>query len=570
MLLNKHFNNLIRKRFLSADYLILGAGSAGCVLANRLTEDPNTTVTLIEAGRKDNNILDSWKIHMPSALTYNLDSNKYNWNYNTVPQKNLNNRVIHQPRGKVIGGSSSLNAMVYVRGHALDFERWSKEDGCLDWSYADCLPYFKKAQNHIESGDLYRGEKGPLDVCSKDSSKNKYGELFNIFQKAGIQSGYPYSEDLNGFQQEGFGKLDMTISPNGKRCSTSNAYLKPILNRPNLNIITQAHVQRIIMDNMTAKGIEITHNNNKHKIMANTEVISCLGSIGSPQLLMLSGIGPNKHLGDIGIKTILDSPEVGNNLQDHLEFYVQYLCKKPVTLYPLSTWKFPHLRIAAGLEWFLKGTGVCASNQFEIGAFIRSRAGIEYPDIQLHFIPGCVIGQKDFLQYHGFQVHCGTLRPTSRGTLRLKSSNPNDYPLINPNYLDTEEDLIDLINGLKLTKEIIEQNTFDDYRDKCISSVNIDNLVSCTNFIKQYSHSAYHPSSTCSMGKVVDSTGKVFGIDKLRIVDASIMPSLTSGNINAPVIMMAEKCADHIKNKKPLEKEHAKWFTNKEWKTQQR
>lgn len=599
------------------DYIILGAGSAGSVVTNRIITQSDASVLLLDAGphgalggKKSlaTNFSDFWKFAMPSALTENLAS-KYDWQFKTTPQKHLNDRVIDQPRGKVMGGSSNLNAMVYARGHACDFERWNTEvtDGELSWSYADVLPYFKRAQRDATPfppvpllGDIsalpdmltYKGSDGPLVVTNGSTfSQAKYpgkpnlldrSPLFDAFVKAGVACGYNYTPDSNGFMNEGFGPLDQTVTENGERCSTEKAYLSPLLDDSGKPISSQltlspnSHVLRILFEGTKAIGVEYldSKTNQTHKVFANKEVICSLGSIGSPQLLMCSGVGLAQHLEEVGVEVVLDCAEVGSNLQDHLEFYMQYMCKKPVTLYPVGNWlPTPWYRILVGLEWFLgSGKGLAGSNQFETGGFIRTRAGIEHPNIQYHFIPGAVVGQSDFLPFHAFQAHCGTLRPTSRGTLRLRSKDTRHYPLIDPNYLATEEDIVELRDGLRLTDEIIRSAPFDEYRGKALfeNDINLTDDASVDDWIRRNSHSAYHPCSTCAMGKVTDSAGRVQGIESLRIIDASIMPSLTSGNLNSPTIMLAEKIVDHVLQRPQLSREEAKWWTHPDWQTKQR
>lgn len=547
------------------DYLILGGGSAGCVLANRLSENNLHQVTLLEAGKDDKHNWDWWKINMPAALTYNLESTKYNWGYTTSKQKGLNGRSIDAPRGKVLGGCSSINAMVYIRGHKLDFDRWGYYEGATGWTYDECLPYFIKSQKHADISENIdsKGFDGPLDV--KTISKGDYQELFNVFIKAGIEAGYPYINNINNGIQEGFGPLDMTISPNGIRCSTANAFIRPIINkRNNLRIKCNSHVNRIIFDTKSGdcgkpKAIGVEYFNNKTKnteiIYAKKEIISSLGAIGSPTLLQRSGIGDAQFLQSIGCENIIyNNPYVGKNLQDHTEVYLQYKCNKPITLYPISKWNYK--RIKAGMEWFLNGKGICSSNLFHAGAFIKSRDNIQHPDIQYHFIPGAVIGQSEFLPIHAFQIHVGTLRPKSKGVVNIKSLDPSIDPIIDPKYYSESTDLEDMKIALKHAVDIVSQPAFKEYKSEIISPMDVDILENeklIENFIRENTHSAYHLSCTCKMGddqngeNVVNSKGQVYGVDNLRIVDSSIFPSMTSGNLNAPTIMLAEKISDEIK-----------------------
>lgn len=554
-------------------YIIVGAGSAGCVLAHRLTErDKSVKVVLIESGKSDRNRWDSWTIHMPAALTYNVADRRYNWDFHTVPQPHLDGRRLHEPRGRALGGSSSINAMVYIRGHPEDFNRWARKEGAGEsWSYDNVLPYFKRAQNHARGANEFRGAGGPLNVKSYEVGEVT-NELFRVFHDAGVQAGYPSTRDVNaGYLQEGFGPFDMTISPNGVRCSTAQAYLHPALRQrgDQIEVMTSTDVARVMFDSSKrAVGVELA--GGKGVLKCDREVILCAGAVGSPQLLMQSGIGDEAHLvNDLGMeRALVHNPHVGANLQDHLEVYLQYKCLKPVTLYPVGNWtlRYLHRRVGVGLQWFLFGTGIGASNQFEIGAFIKTKEQdgegeggarrVSHPDIQYHFIPGAVLGQLEFLPYHAFQVHVGTLRPTSRGTLRLARNPDRDSyrPLIDPNFLATPEDREDMRIALRRAESIVHQPAFDEYRGERIRPAPIDvpgNLSEAPDekldeWIAAFSDSAYHLSCTCAMGKVVDPRGLVFGVSGLRVVDASIMPSMTSGNLNSPTIMIAEKLSDAI------------------------
>ncbi|TMS36019.1 hypothetical protein L596_003288 [Steinernema carpocapsae] len=533
-------------RDMKPTHIIVGAGSAGCVLANRLTEDPNNRVLLLEAGPKDH--WWNWKIHMPAALMYNLCNDKYNWFYHTTPQKHMDDRVVYWPRGRVWGGSSSLNAMAYVRGHPLDYDRWEKE-GAKNWSYKNCLPYFKKAQTHELGGDEYRGGSGPLHVLQGRCEN----PLHKAFMESGAQQGMGYTADMNGYRQEGTGPMDMTIR-NGQRWSSSKAYLWPALQRPNLHTSSGVTCTRVLFHGKKAIGIEFIRKVNFHgtenvdsysreKIYCEDSVILSGGAINSPQLLMLSGVGPADHLKAHGISVVQDTPGVGSNLQDHLEIYVQQKCTKPITLYNQSSWKFPHNMVSIGLQWFVNQTGLGASSHLESGGFARSNDQVEHPDIQFHFLPSTVHEDgREVGSCHAYQVHVGPMRSKSRGYLRLQHKDPRRHPILNPNYLSHPDDITEFRKCIEVSRELFAQKAFDEFRGEelapgadCQSDADIDA------FVRAKAASAYHPSCTCKMGDSSDNmavidgeTMGVHGLEGLKVVDASVMPSIVSGNLNAP------------------------------------
>jgi choline dehydrogenase len=525
----------------SFDYIIVGAGSAGCVLANRLTEDPAVTVALLEFGGSDNSIF----IQMPTALSIPMNMSKYNWGYKTEPEPYLDNRRMDCPRGKVLGGSSSINGMVYVRGHAMDFEEWETQ-GAKNWGYRHCLPYFRKADDWAFGTDEYRSQHGPLAV---NNGNNMQNPLYRAFIEAGEQAGYMKTEDYNGRQQEGFGPMHMTVK-DGVRWSTANAYLKPALERPNLEVITGALSQRILLDGKRASGVEFIRDGNKQTLSANREVILSAGPIASPHLLQLSGIGPAAVLQPAGIEVAHDLPGVGENLQDHLEFYFQFRCQQPITLNAeLNPWR----KFLIGARWLLTKKGLGATNHFESCAFIRSKAGVKWPDIQYHFLPGAMRydGNAAF-DGHGFQVHVGHNKPYSRGTIKVRTPSVQDKPEIIFNYLQRQEDIEAYRACVRLTREIIGQSAMDAFRGPEIQpgeSVQSDADIDA--FVRSAVESAYHPSCACRMGEddmaVVDSETRVHGIDALRVVDSSIFPTIPNGNLNSPTIMLAERAADIIK-----------------------
>ena len=547
------------------DYVIVGAGSAGCVLADRLTEDGRSTVLVLEYGGSDRSLF----IQMPAALSIPMNSKAYNWGYVSEREPHLNGRRILCPRGKVLGGSSSINGLVYVRGHPLDFERW-EEEGAKGWGYRNVLPYFRRAESFRGPADAYRGDGGPLAT----SRGLKCNPLYDAFIAAGHEAGYAVSADLNGERQEGFGPLDMTVR-NGVRSSTANAYLRPAMKRRNLNVVTHALATKIAFEGRRAIGVHYQRQGGEHEVRVRREVILSGGPINSPQLLKLSGIGPGAELSALGIDVVADRQGVGENLQDHLEFTFQVASKQPITLYGHTGLV---KRALIGAQWLLSGRGLGASNHFEAGGFIRSRAGVRYPDIQFHFLPMAVAYDGSTLaSEHGFQAHVGPMRSKSRGQVRLKSRDPAEPPLIRFNYMSHPEDWIEMRASVRLAREIFAQGAFDPYRGReiqpgaaCVSDESIDA------FVRERVESAYHPSCSCKMGAladpaaVVDPATRVIGVEALRVVNSSIMPSITNGNLNAPTIMLAEKAADMILGRDPLPASNAPYYVAPDWETRQR
>ncbi|WP_131667640.1 choline dehydrogenase [Psychrobacter pygoscelis] len=527
------------------DYIIVGAGSAGNVLATRLTEDANTKVLLLEAGRPDYRL--DFRTQMPAALAMPLQGKTYNWGYKTDPEPNMNNRVMDCGRGKGLGGSSLINGMCYIRGNALDFDNWAKIDGLEDWSYLDCLPYFKKAENRDAGENDYHGVGGPVEMTT---SKPGVNPLFEAMIEAGVQAGYPRTEDLNGYQQEGFGPMDRFVTPNGRRASTARGYLDRAKPRSNLTILTGALTDVILFDGKRAIGVKVLHEGATKTFHAAREVIVSSGAIASPQLLQRSGIGPGQWLKDVGVTEVLDLPGVGNNLQDHLELYMQYECIKPVSIAPANKWWNKPL---IGAEWLFKGTGLGATNHFEAGGFIRTHKEFTHPNVQYHFLPLAVrYDGRNASDSHSFQAHVGSLRSPSRGRVKLTSRDPNAHPSILFNYMSHEQDWQEFRAAMRITREIIHQPALDPFRGKALSpSADLVTDQQLDDYVREHGETAYHPSCTCPMGEhnesVVNGEGLVHGIDGLRVVDASIMPNIISGNLNATTIMLAEKIADKMK-----------------------
>jgi len=548
------------------DYIIVGAGSAGCVLAKNLTEDGRHSVLLIEAGPKNNAL----SLKIPAAVLKNLQSTKYNWAYQGEPEPELGGRMITHDRGKTLGGSSSINGLCFIRGHALDFEGW-RQSGCEGWGYADVLPYFKRLENYSGGENEYRGGDGPLAV-HRPKPQNP---LYKAFIDAGRDAGYQTTDDICGYRQEGFGVFDMSIE-NGERNSTAKAYLDPARPRQNLTVITDTQVQKIIFNGKEATGISYkTTNGALIKVDALKEVILSAGAVGSPQLLMLSGVGPASHLKDHGITIIADMPGVGQNLNDHPDFVLKYRCLEPVSIWPQTRLVG---RTFAGIRWLLRRDGICASNQFEAVACVRSAAGVEYPDIQLTISPAAVDDQTwKPIPEHAFQIHVGLMRGFSRGNITLRNADPASPPRILANYLKDPRDRDLLRKGIRIVREIVNQPSFKPYcGDEMypgVGSQSDDDLDTC---IEEKLNTQWHLSGTARMGSsnnqeaVVDPHGKVHGLSRIRIVDASIMPAATNGNTNSPTIMIAEKLSDSILGKTPLPRIEVPVWQNKDYETCQR
>ena len=551
---------------MQADYVIIGSGSAGSALAYRLGQ-AGMRVIVIEAGGTDAGPL----IQMPAALSYPMNMPRYDWGFHSEPEPHLGGRVLATPRGRVVGGSSSINGMVYVRGHARDYDTW-EEMGAQGWAYADVLPYFKRMENwHGEDGapSDFRGTDGPLHITRGPRNN----PLFDAFVKAGGQAGYNTTADYNGEAQEGFGAMEATIWK-GRRWSAANAYLKPALKQGNVQLY-HGLARKVVIEDGRAVGVELQRGDKVEVIRAAREVIVAASVINTPTILMHSGIGPAAHLAEMGIPVVADRPGVGANLQDHLELYLQFAASQPITLYKYwNLWG----KALIGAQWMLTGKGLGASNQFESCGFIRSKAGIEYPDIQYHFLPIAVrYDVKASAHGHGFQVHTGPMRSRSRGAVTLRSADPLAPPKIVFNYMSEPSDWQDFRTAIRLTREIFAQEAFKPFVKSEIqpgSAVQSDDDLN--EFIRAHVESAYHPCGTSRMGRrddpmaVVDPELRVIGVEGLRVVDSSVFPQVTNGNLNAPSIMTGEKAADHILGKGMLARSNQQPWINPNWRTAQR
>jgi choline dehydrogenase len=542
------------------DFAIVGGGSAGCALANRLSADPSTRVLVLEAGRPD------WRfdvfIHMPAALPFPIGSRFYDWKYESEPEPHMNGRRIYHARGKVLGGSSSINGMIFQRGNPLDLEKWARDPGMESWDYAHCLPYFKKMETCLAGADDWRGGDGPL-VLERGPAK---GPLFDAFFEAVQQAGYPLTTDVNGRQQEGFAPFDRNIH-RGRRLSAARAYLHPVMSRPNLDVLCSRMVNRLLFEGTRATGVEVSHRGRTSTIHAR-EVILCGGAINSPQVLQLSGVGNATELESLGIEVVHDLPGVGENLQDHLEVYVQYAATKPVSQQPALKWRN---RPMVGAKWLFLRTGPGATNHFEAGGFIRSNDEVEYPNLMFHFLPLAIRydGSKPTSE-HGYQVHVGPMNSDVRGSVKISSTDPRKHPALRFNYLSTEQDRREWVEAIRCSRRILTQPAFDELSGGELSpgpSVETDEQI--LEWVKHDAETALHPSCTCRMGvddrSVVDpATMRVHGLEGLRVVDASVMPYVTNGNIYAPTMMIAEKSADLILGNQPLEPSKAGFYRHGE------
>ena len=546
------------------DFVIVGAGSAGCVLANRLGADPDVRVLLLEAGPEDR----SWTIDMPAAMGTVVGGTRFNWSYLSDPEPGLEGRRIGTPRGKVLGGSSSINGMVYVRGHARDYDGWAAA-GCTGWSYGEVLPYFIRSECHSLGADPYHGASGHLYVTAGDIS----APLQQAFVQAGSEAGYGLTHDCNGYRQEGFGRVDRTTR-HGRRWSTARGYLAEALARGNVTVVTGALTHRLLLAGIRATGVAYERAGRLTEVRAEREVILSAGAINTPQLLLLSGIGPGRELAALGLESVVDLPGVGRRLSDHPDVVVQCLSRRPVSIYPKT--RVPR-KWLSGLRWFIARSGLCASNQFEAGAFIRSRAGMLHPDLQLTFIPLAVRpGSMELVDAHAFQVHIDLLRPKSLGSVRLASTDARDAPRFVFNYLTDSEDRADLREAVRLVREILRQPALAPFAGaELLPGPGVVEDRGLDTWVRATTETGYHASGSCKMGPSTDGEAvvgpdlKVHGVEGLRVVDASVTPSIVSGNTNAPVVMIAEKASDLILGRPPLPRLDVPVWEG-EWQTRQR
>ncbi len=536
------------------DTIIVGGGSAGCVLANRLSEDPNHTVLVIEAGRNDS----FWDIfiHMPAALTIPIGNKHYDWMYQSEPEPEMNNRRVYHGRGKILGGSSSINGMIFQRGNPMDYQKWSNDPGMEKWDYAHCLPYFKRMETCLAGGDEFRGDAGPLKL-ERGPATNP---LFKAFFEAVQQAGYPLTNDVNGYRQEGFAPFDRNIH-RGRRLSAARAYLHPVLKqRPNLSVLTRTLVTKVRFEGKRANGVEVSIRGGATEQLDAGRVILCGGAVNSPHLLLLSGVGNAEELKAHGINVVHDLPGVGENLQDHLEVYVQYACTQPVSVSPALLW---YNKPWVGFRWLFFRQGAGATNHFEAGGFVRGNEDVAYPNLMFHFLPVAIrYDGTSPNQGHGYQVHIGPMNSTARGSIKLKSADPRVHPALRFNYLSTVEDRREWVEAIRVARNILQQPAFDPYNGGEISpgdKVKTDEEI--LDWVRRDGETAYHPSCTCKMGTdamsvVHPDTMQVHGLEGLYVVDASVMPYVTNANIYSPTMMIAEKAADLLKGATPLSPEH--------------